>query len=84
MKVAIFYSKFLQNVNKKRFNCSMSSKISPGAKCPIASVYLYNNYFIYKNMLIFKEFFKTQSGQNDNDNDMYDNENNFIKHKDSL
>ena len=48
----------------KRFNRSMFSKVSPGAKCPIASVYLYNNYFLYRNMLIFREFFKTQSDQN--------------------
>ena len=48
----------------------MISKISPGAKYPIAGVYLYNNNFfiekfvLYKNMFIFKELFKTQSDQN--------------------
>ena len=46
------------------YNCSMFSKISSRAKCPLASVYLYNNYFLYTTMLIFREFFKTQSDQN--------------------
>ena len=48
----------------------MFSKISPVAKYPIASVYLYKHcvlhqkYVLYKNMLIFREFFNTQSDQN--------------------
>ena len=48
----------------------MFSKISPVAKYPIASVYLYKHcvlykkYVLYKKMLIFREFFKTQSDQN--------------------
>ena len=64
MKVAICYSEILSKYKPKRFNCSMFSKISPEAKYPIASVYLYNNYFLYKNKLIWGEFFKTQSYQN--------------------
>ena len=58
------------NYKPKRFNCSMFSKISPVAKYPIASVYLYKHcvlykkYVLYKNMLIFREFFNTQSDQN--------------------
>ena len=59
-----FLFKIPSKYKPKRFNCSMFSKISSGAKCPIASVYLYNNYFLYKNMSIFREFFKTQSDQN--------------------
>ena len=46
----------------------MFSKISPVAKYPIASVYLYKHYIkkyvLYKNMLIFGEFLNTQSDQN--------------------
>ena len=52
----------------QRFNCSMFSKISPVAKYPIASVYLYKHYVLYKNMLflgnvsihnLIKIYFKT-------------------------
>ena len=52
------------NHKPKRFNCSMFSKISPVTKYPIASVYLYKHCVLYKNMLIFREFFNTQSDQN--------------------
>ena len=52
------------NYKPERFNCSMFSKISPVAKYPIASVYQYKHYVLYKNMLIFREFFNTQSDQN--------------------
>ena len=68
MKIVIFHSEFLQNINLNASIVACFQKFSPGAKCPIASVYVYNNYFLYKNMLIFREFYKTQSDQNINQN----------------
>ena len=45
-------------MKRNNLNCIKHSKY------PIASVYLYKHYVLYKNMLIFKEFFNTQPDQN--------------------
>ena len=42
----------------------MFSKVPPVDKYPIASVYLYKHYVLYKIMLIFLEFFNTKPDQN--------------------
>ena len=61
-----FQNSLTSKYKPQRFNCSMFSKISLGAKYPRASVYVYHNYFIYKNMFYVKicKFFGNFSRHN--------------------
>ena len=55
MKVAIFYSEFLQNINQNASIVASFQKFQ-SYKYPIENVHLhvYNNYFLYKNMFYIK------------------------------